>query len=470
MPRTKKKRRITEGGALWRPEDSRTGGTRAPEPDIVLQMPELFYFDMRAYVASMNAAEAIDFYSRTRLYDMYKSALLDLHLSGIIDKRLVGVSRIPVEFRRDGKPDEDVNREIRAPWFRSFVKDVLWSKFWGFSLFQFYRGEDGGVGYYKVPCKHYDPVRKIILRYQSDTGGVPLDAFSNMLCVCEDPRSLGMLAELVPMVLYKRGDMADWAQFCQVFGMPIREYTYDAGDEEARRRLLQDARSQGANAVYIHPKESALNLIESANKSGTVDLYERFKDACNTEMSVRVLGNTLTTDSKATGTQALGTVHQEEEDHIKADDRQFVLDVLNYRMRPVFAELGIDTAGGEFAYAEARTLDPNRQVDVIAKAKAMGLPVADDYIYKTLLIDKPDDYDALKAEVRAKEEAERKLRERMAGGMDAPGEETPEEGGTPESGRSPRRRAAENRYTTSFIDRLRRFFGVAPGGDGALPF
>ena len=163
-------------------------------------------------------------------------------------------------------------------------------------------------------------------------------------------------------------------------------------------------------------------------------------------------------------------MHQEEEDHIKADDRQFVLDVLNYRMRPVFAELGIDTAGGEFSYAEARTLDPVRQADVIVKAKAMGLPVADDYIYKTLLIDKPDDYDALKAEVRAKEEAERKLRERMAGGMDAPGEETPEEGGTPESGRSPRRRAAENRYTTSFIDRLRRFFGVAPGGDGALPF
>lgn len=466
MPRTKKKRRITEGGALWRPEDSLRTGARAVEPDIILQMPELFYFDMRAYVASMNAAEAIDFYSRTRLYDMYKSALLDLHLSGIIDKRLVGVSRIPVEFRRDGKPDEDVNREIRAPWFRSFVKDVLWSKFWGFSLFQFYRGEDGGVGYYKVPCKHYDPVRKIILRYQSDTGGVPLDTFSNMLCVCENPRSLGMLSELVPMVLYKRGDMADWAQFCQIFGMPIREYTYDAGDEEARRRLLQDARSQGANAVYIHPKESALNLIESANKSGTVDLYERFKDACNTEMSVRVLGNTLTTDSKATGTQALGTVHQEEEDHIKADDRQFVLDVLNYRMRPVFAELGIDTAGGEFSYAEARTLDPVRQADVIVKAKAMGLPVADDYIYKTLLIDKPDDYDRMKAEIQAQQDADRRLKEQLA--QQAGGEDNGDGGGEPP--RRTRTTRTDNRDTDGFWGRMRRFFGVAPRRDGALPF
>lgn len=439
---------------------------RSIEPDIILQMPELFYFDMRAYVASMQSAEAIDFYSRTRLYDMYRSALLDLHLSGIIDKRLVGVSRIPIEFRRDGKPDEAVNREIRAPWFRRFVKDVLWSKFWGFSLFQFYRDGDGFIGYYKVPCKHYDPVRRVILKRQSDTDGIPVDSFADMVCVCEDPRSLGMLAELVPMVLYKRGDMADWAQFCQIFGMPIREYTYDAGDEDARRRLLQDARSQGANAVYIHPKESALNLIESANKSGTVDLYERFKDACNTEMSVRVLGNTLTTDSKTTGTQALGTVHQEEEDHIKADDRDFVLDVLNFTMRPVFGSLGVSTEGGEFSYVENRTLNPSQQVDVIQKAMAMGLPIADDYIYETLLIDRPEDYDRMKAEIQARQDADRRLKEQLA--RQAGGEDTG--GGGEEPPRRTRTARTDNRSTDGFWGRMRRFFGVAPRRDGALPF
>lgn len=460
-----RKRRITEGGAVRRDTPDASPRGRSIEPDIILQMPELFYFDMRAYVASMQSAEAIDFYSRTRLYDMYRSALLDLHLSGIIDKRLVGVSRIPIEFRRDGKPDEAVNREIRAPWFRRFVKDVLWSKFWGFSLFQFYRDEDGFIGYYKVPWKHYDPVRRVILKRQSDTDGIPVDAFADMVCVCEDPRSLGMLSELVPMVLYKRGDMADWAQFCQIFGMPIREYTYDAGDEDARRRLLQDARSQGANAVYIHPKESALNLIESANKSGTVDLYERFKDACNTEMSVRVLGNTLTTDAKTTGTQALGTVHQEEEDHIKADDRDFVLDVLNFTMRPVFESLGVSTEGGEFSYVETRTLNPSQQVDVIQKAMAMGLPVADDYIYETLLIDRPEDYDRMKAEIQARQDADRRLKEQLA--RQAGGEDT---GGGGEPTQRTRTARTENRRTDGFWGRMRRFFGVAPRRDGALPF
>lgn len=456
MARKSKNRRITEGGLLAQPADRNTNSRTWIEPDIILQMPELFWFDMRTYMSSLDAAKSIDFYSRVRLYDMYESALLDLHLSGIIDKRRIGVSRIPIEFRRNGKPDDAVNRQIRSPWFRRFVKDVLMSKFWGFAAFQFYKDDKGWIQYYRIPYKHYDPVRRIVLRMQTDQSGAPIDAFGNTLVVCDDPRGLGMLAELVPMVLYKRGNFGDWAQFCQIFGMPIREYTYDAGDEEARKRLIQDARAQGANAVYIHPKESALNIIESSNKSGTVDLYERFKEACNTEMSVRVLGNTLTTDAKSTGTQALGTVHQEEEDAIKEDDRDFILDVLNYEMTDIFASLGVNTEGGEFVYVETMRLNPSQQVDVISKAKAMGLPITDDYLYRTLMIDKPDNYDELKAQIEAEQEAERKLKEQMAGAMGD--DNTPDK---EEEDTEPKRNGLRNR--------LIRFFGLAPN-DGALRF
>lgn len=467
MARPKKKRRITDGGVLDTKANTGLTSYNRIEPDIILQMPELFYFDMTAYIQSLNAAKAIDFYNRSRLYDMYESALLDLHLGGIIEKRRVGVSRIPIEFRRDGKPDDNVNKEIRSPWFRKFVKEVLMSKFWGYSLFQFYRGDDGYINYYHVPYKHYDPVRRVILRYQSDTTGIPVDAFENMLFVGDNPRDLGMLAELLPMVLYKRSNFGNWKQFCEIFGMPIREYTYDAGDEDARTRLLQDARRQGANAVYIHPKESSLNLIESANKSGTVDLYERFKDACNTEMSVRVLGNTLTTDTKNTGSLALGQVHQEEEDILKADDRDFVLDVLNYDMAEIFTSLGVNTEGGEFVYVKNKSLDPNKHVDVIQKVKSMGIPVSDDYVYESLLIDKPDDYEEQKAAIQAEEEANRRLQEEMASQLQRKNR-------TSDTNNNP---TNENRkrYTLSkqdFKNWIKDFFALAPRRrkDGALPF
>ncbi len=424
--------------------------------DIVLQSPEIFHFDISSYMRALESATAIDCYSRSRLYDMYNSALLDLHLSGIIDKRLIGVSRIPIEFRRNGKPDEQVNEHLHSPWFRQFVKDVLWSKFWGFSLFQFYRDEKGWISYDLIDRKHYDPVRREILRYETDMSGTPIEAFDNILYVGDGDRELGKLAKLVPMVLYKRGNVGDWAEFCQVFGMPIREYTYDAGDEEARQRLLKDAKRQGGNAVYIHPKESTLNLIESGNKSGTVDLYERFSNMCNTEMSIAVLGNTLTTDAKSTGTQALGKVHQDEEDELKDDDRDFVLDVLNYHMTDIFQDLGVDTRGGKFVYVTTKQVDKTVQINVVEKLTNMGLPISDDYLYETFDIDKPEDYDSIKADMAVKAEEEKRRREetRMAFEQQLNNDRTP----VKQSTKKP------------VVDRLKDFFGIAPQDGAPLEF
>lgn len=440
-----KKRQITSGGITQLSEER----TRL---DIILQSPEIFHFDISSYMRALESASAIDCYSRSRLYDMYASALLDLHLSGIIDKRLIGVSRIPIEFRRDGKPDDSVNVHLKSPWFRRFVKDVLWSRFWGFSLFQFYRDDKGWINYDLIDRKHYDPVRREILRYETDQSGMPIECFSNILYVGDGDRELGKLAKIVPMVLYKRGNMGDWAEFCQVFGMPIREYTYDAGDEEARKRLLQDAKRQGGNAVYIHPKESTLNLIDSANKSGTVDLYERFANMCNTEMSIAVLGNTLTTDAKSTGTQALGKVHQDEEEQMKEDDRDFILDVLNYDMSEIFQALGVNTAGGEFTYVVSKKVDKTIQINVVEKLSNMGLPISDDYLYETFEVDKPEDYDSRKAELEAERQArmaaQTAFEQRLSGIQE--GDEKPK--------------------NSTLVNRLRGFFGKAPDDGAVLEF
>ena len=181
--------------------------------------------------------------------------------------------------------------------------------------------------------------------------GVPIENFQNMLFIGSD-RGLGIFAEILPAVLYKKGNIGDWARFCNIFGMPIREYTYDAGDEQARRKLIQDARSQGSNAVYIHPKDSDLTLIEAGNKTGSSELYRTFAEYWDGKISIRILGNTLTTDVGSSGTQALGTVHKEEEDEMNADDREFILDILNYQMKDLFNALGFNTDGGEFVYAK----------------------------------------------------------------------------------------------------------------------
>ena len=406
------------------------------QPDVVLQMPEIFYFDMNAYINSVKSALNIDFTNRVRLYDMYESSMLDLHLSGVLDKRLRGVTKIPIEFRRNDQPDDNINAQLRSPWFKQLRKDLVMSHFWGFTLVQFYLDEDGNIRYDLINRKHYDPIHRKLLKYQGAIDGISIDEFPNTIFVGSE-RKLGIFAELLPAVLYKRGNMADWARFANIFGMPIREYTYDAGDEEARARLIADARRQGSNAVYIHPKDSGLKLIEAANKTGSSELYRTFAEYWDSKMSIRVLGNTLTTDAKENGTQSLGTVHKEEEDEMNADDCDFLLDILNYNMRPVFQNLGFNVDGGEFVYARHDKINPSQQIDIVQKLSSMGLPIDDDYLYETFSVRKPDNYDELKLQKEAERQA---MRDALAADK------------------------GDNKKTsqTAINNRLRSFFGLAP--------
>ena len=109
----KNKNRIIQCGMRTEP------GQR--QPDVILQMPEVFMFDMKAYMSSLLLAKSIDYSNRARLYDMYDSAMLDLHLSGTLAKRLRGVTSFPIEFRRDGVTDDVVTTQLRTPWFRDWV-------------------------------------------------------------------------------------------------------------------------------------------------------------------------------------------------------------------------------------------------------------------------------------------------------------------------------------------------------------
>lgn len=429
-----KQGKIIQGGMLV-PQGMR-------QPDIVLQMPEIFMFDMNAYMQSVKAARGIDFSNRARLYDMYDSASLDLHLSGVIAKRMRGVTKIPIEFRRNGVPDDEINKQIKSPWFKQLRKDLVMSEFWGFTLVQFYLNDEGNIRYDLINRKHYDPIHRKLLKYQGSMDGVPMDDFPDMLFVGSE-RDLGIYAELLPAVLYKRGDMSDWAQFCNIFGMPIREYTYDAGDEDARRRVIADARRQGANAAYIHPKESELKLVEAGNKTGSSDLYRTFAEYWDSKMSIRVLGNTLTTDAKSTGTQALGSVHKEEEDEMNSDDRDFILDILNYDMRPIFASLGFNVEGGEFVYAKKDKINPAQQIDIVQKLSSMGLPIDDDYLYETFCVAKPDNYKQQKEE---KEAAKAALREQL--GLQVNDDD--------------KKKQDKNTDKTAFKQHLKSFFGLAP--------
>ena len=432
---TKPVRRITEGAQ-----------SKSELVDIVLSAPELFYFDIQKYIQAINSAKSTSFSFRSRLYDMYESALMDLHLAGVLAKRLKGVTKIPIEFHRDGVPDDEINRQLASPWMKKLREEIVLAQFWGFTLLQFYTDEEGDIRFYSVPRKHYDPIRQRLLRHQTDTEGTPISEFPNMLFVGSE-RELGILSQILVAVLYKRNNYADWAKYCELYAIPIQEYTYNAGDEETRRQLLLDARNRGNNAVYIHPAESNFKFVESNAKSGTSELFKDFTEYWDQQIAVRVLGNTLTTSASDTGTQALGTVHKAVEEELNEDDCNTVLDVLNYYMIPIFEALGYNVSGGKFVSAKRKEIDITTQADIYLKMQQLDLPIDPDDVYETLGVKKPQDFGVQIAKI----EEHRKALADVIGGYWKDGKMPPKEPTKDKEGNK------------GIKDRLAHFFGLAPG-------
>lgn len=455
MAKNKQNKRIIQGGS----EPVKLPSGTLHVPTIVMQMPQVFMLDLQKYKNSIQSAQRIDGSNRTQLYDMYESALMDSHLAGVLEKRLRGVTQIPIEFHRDGKADDIITPQLRSPWFKEVRKEIILSKFWGFTLLQFYLDEEGNIRADKINRKHYNPITRELLKLQTDPKGVSIEEFPNTLFIGEE-RHLGIFADIMPAVLYKRGNMSDWARFLNVFGIPIRKYTYDAGDEEARRNLIRDAQQQGSSAVFIHPKESNLEFLEPKHAMGTGKAFEEFTSYWDNQITIRILGNTLTTDTKDTGTQALGTIHKEVEDELNADDREAILDTLNYYMRPIFANLGFNVEGGEFVYVEQNKIHPTQQVDIVLKLHSIGLPISDDYLYDFSGIPKPDNYD----ELIAQKEAEKKAIQAQLEGVGEPSDTEQEDdfkGDDKTKGNNPPKPKNGLRNTLS------RFFGLAPHKGGA---
>lgn len=396
---------ITVSGNLPRP------GQKNPAV-IVLTQPKRFGIDIADYMAAVRAAENVDFPRRYKLYDLYSDILLDTHLSSVIEKRRNAVLCADIRFTRDGKPDDTVNEQIKSPWFNRLVADIIDSRFWGFTLCQFYRNGPW-ADYDLIPRKHVDPIRRLILRHQTDITGIPWDNYTDLL-FAGSPDDLGLLAKAAPWVIYKRNTTGDWAQFSEIFGMPIQEYIYDSDDEESRRRAMLDAAQAGSLAQFFHAKDTELRLTEAGNKTGSADVYERLCERCNSEISKLILGNTLTTEAAEKGTQALGTVHKKVEDKVALADRKYVLDVLNYDMADIFARLGIDTAAGEFVFPEKKDIDPATKISVLTQLRnSFSLPVSDDYLYAEFGIEKPADYKKVKRQQQQEKEQYQRLLQRQ---------------------------------------------------------
>lgn len=166
--------------------------------------------------------------------------------------------------------------------------------------------------------------RELRLRDAQDTfNGIPLQSFKFVVHKPKLKSGLPIRNGLARIAAFswlcKAYALKDWLAFAEVFGMPVRLGKWGANATESDKRALRRAVANiGTDAAAVMPESMRIEFIETANRSGGGDLFEKLCGYLDRQLSKVVLGQTMTTDAQAAG---LGSNNASVHNEVRADIR-----------------------------------------------------------------------------------------------------------------------------------------------------
>jgi SPP1 gp7 family putative phage head morphogenesis protein len=371
--------------------------TRKPEENkqlliqqVVINTVQRGSADIQTWRTAMQSAESITNPNRKALYDLYFETLLDGTLSSLVEKRILAITNTKIVFAdANGKANEQIEGLINKPFFETMLKEVINSKIWGHTLLEFTWMPDE-VQVKLIPRKHVEPNQGFIKKNPGDRTGLPYRVPQYQATTLEagEPDNLGLLCKAVPYVLYKRGNWGDWAKFTELFGMPFRKGTYNGYDTAQRQQLEQALEQAGSAAFAIIPEGTDIS-IESGSGAGSSDVYKTLSDACDSQMSILILGQTMTTMDTANAGYAQGVIHHAVEQELHKDDRRFVERILNDKFIKLLEMNGYSAQNGKFSFKDDESVNLTERLTMDLQL-ANQVPIDPDYFYETYKIPKPN--------------------------------------------------------------------------------
>jgi hypothetical protein len=354
---------------------------------------------------ALNEASRIYSPNRTSLYDLYETVKLDAFLKGIVNKRRSSLVNKKLKFVKNDVVDEDITMLSKKSKFREMRKELFDQKLFGLTGLEFIPGEN--FDFECIPRKHIKPDVRMITQDQWGNTGIVYDGVWN-LWIIGDVYDLGIYLECSPYAIWKKGNMADWAQYIEIFGQPVIITKYDAYDIKTKVELDTAMERAGASLRLQIPNQANFEMLDGKQSNGDGKLQDGFRTACNQEMSVLILGNTETTASSSSSGYAQGVIHQEQQQQITDDDMIDELGLLNDAFfLAILKSYGFSTDGGEWVYDEEADLDKLKNESSIDTflVNTAKVPLGDDYFYEKYNRPKPSNYNELKKQQQDAEKA-----------------------------------------------------------------
>jgi SPP1 gp7 family putative phage head morphogenesis protein len=350
---------------------------------LVLRQKFLYRVDISHW--RQGQEEALDIYRPRRIVmqEVYFDALQDAHLQAVLQSRTLNALNIPFKISDDktGEIDDSLTRFFKKKWFFKFLRFAMEAKYHDYSVIglNINRGLIDNV--HLLPRENIIPDTKEVLLDVNSEQTISLEASPyNNLYIFVGGKDFGLLNECAPHTIFKKRTLQFWSQFQEMFGVPFRFATYTGNNKQVIDRIEQTLQEMGSAAYGLFPHGTTIDFKE-VNRTDVSNVFNVGIDRANSEISKRVLGQTMTTDGGQSYAQA--SVHADKESDItKADLRELEFEV-NDNLSPILMRWGVPLQGKRFEFDLSKRLPLAQYQLSIDQWLSQSFDIDQNYIEKT---------------------------------------------------------------------------------------
>lgn len=260
----------------------------------------------------------------------------DPHVYAAMQQRVAGTTFLKWKVNKQQGTDEaaqlisDVMQNVDV---EKLIPQILDAVFFGFSALEIIWQEQGGlllpVRIEEKPQEWFFFDEQNKLRYRSDKPeGIVVPGNKFLLvqhgATYANPYGEKALSRCYWAVQFKQNGYRFWVTFVERYGMPFlaarqpRSYTTEEAEQllTALGKMMEDT-------FGVIPDDSSVEFVQSS-QSSTSEVYSKFLNFCNSEISKALVSQTLTTEVQEKGSYAAAKTHHSVLRHLTMGDKRLV--------------------------------------------------------------------------------------------------------------------------------------------------
>ncbi len=224
----------------------------------------------------------------------------------------------------------------------------------------------------------WEPLNPSVLQYEKDSGFFVQPEKGEKINPAEDKRlylataGQGALFSLIWIFCAKHFVLSHYMKFTELLGVPPLIVNADSSDAEEIGDIADMAEQLTSGGVGVFGKDDTVNILEGR---GSQSDFLEFVRYCDTQISLGLVGNTLSGNEGKSGSLAMSQTHQESFSVITIADARYVEKNINKLLARC-------SQPADFKYIIEKEKDLKTRAETLNVIRQMGYTIPLEYLEK----------------------------------------------------------------------------------------